>query len=95
MPSFASAAENDDLAPSRTDRFAVAIDNLARTRSKGYVAPARQLLMEDDLGPCANSQTATIPAPAPAVNRKGVDNVSSPCAKRFLNAPYEVNCSAE
>ena len=90
MPSFASAAEKAALAPSRTAMFAVARDSLARTRSSGYVAPAVSI---SPISWTGDPQTATMPAPAPALRRKGVERTSSPdhCERMFLNAPYEVN----
>jgi len=109
IPSFPSSAVKACLwVPSLTDMLAVAIDKRARTRSRGYVAPA---ISSPLIFYSINSHTATTPAPAPAVSRKGVESDVSPdhLDSRFLNAPYvfrqheryryqsglTVNCKAE
>lgn len=85
--------------------FAVAMDNRARTRSRGYVATiSTDQHLVYTLGfyksskvyfDGANIPTATTPAPAPAVKRSGVERVSwsDHVDKTLLNAPYDFNAA--
>ena len=92
IPNFASSAEKALLAAEATDmtdvagrdlevrttRLAVAIDNRARTRSRGYVATVMHSVQVEKQRGCEHLLTATIPAPAPAASLEGVDSDSPP-----------------